>query len=196
MEDLAGLTEEIERMRREKINERQRVNSEINELTTANKELAETLGQAREQIVQLKTDLARLALPPASFGVVVSIPDGDYVDIMTNGRKMRVQISPTVERDKLQKGQEVILNDSMTIIQSLDFLDVGEIVTFKEYITEDRVLAIGRTDEERVIRLSEPLLNVRLRSGDALLVESRTNFAYEKITKSEVEDISSAIRQI
>ena len=189
MEDLAGLTEEIERMRREKINERQRVNSEINELTTANKELAETLGQAREQIVQLKTDLARLALPPASFGVVVSIPDGDYVDIMTNGRKMRVQISPTVERDKLQKGQEVILNDSMTIIQSLDFLDVGEIVTFKEYITEDRVLAIGRTDEERVIRLSEPLLNVRLRSGDALLVESRTNFAYEKITKSEVEEL-------
>ena len=167
MEDLAGLTEEIERMRREKINERQRVNSEINELTTANKELVETLGQAREQIVQLKTDLARLALPPASFGVVVSIPDGDYVDIMTNGRKMRVQISPTVERDKLQKGQEVILNDSMTIIQSLDFLDVGEIVTFKEYITEDRVLAIGRTDEERVIRLSEPLLNMRLRSGDA-----------------------------
>ena len=189
MEDLAGLTEEIERMRREKINERQRVNSEINELTTANKELAETLGQAREQIVQLKTDLARLALPPASFGVVVSIPDGDYVDIMTNGRKMRVQISPTVERDKLQNGQEVILNDSMTIIQSLDFLDVGEIVTFKEYITEDRVLAIGRTDEERVIRLSEPLLNVRLRSGDALLVESRTNFAYEKITKSEVEEL-------
>ena len=115
MEDLAGLTEEIERMRREKINERQRVNSEINELTTANKELAETLGQAREQIVQLKTDLARLALPPASFGVVVSIPDGDYVDIMTNGRKMRVQISPTVERDKLQNGQEVILNDSMKI---------------------------------------------------------------------------------
>ena len=189
MEDLAGLAEEIERMRREKIDERQRVNSELEELATANKELVETLGLAREQIVQLKTDLARLALPPASFGVVVSIPDDEYVDIMTNGRKMRVQISPTVERDKLRTGQEVILNDSMTIIQSLDFLDVGEIVTFKEYITEDRVLATGRTDEERVIRLSEPLLKVRLRSGDALLVESRTNFAYEKIKKTEVEEL-------
>jgi len=92
VEDLAGLAEEIERMRREKIDERRRVNSEIEELTTANKELVETLGLAREQIVQLKTDLARLALPPASFGVVVSIPDDEYVDIMTNGRKMRVQI--------------------------------------------------------------------------------------------------------
>ena len=189
MEDLAGLAEEIERMRREKIDERQRVNSELEELATANKELVETLGLAREQIVQLKTDLARLALPPASFGVVVSIPDDEYVDIMTNGRKMRVQISPTVERDKLRTGQEVILNDSMTIIQSLDFLDVGEIVTFKEYITEDRVLATGRTDEERVIRLAEPLLKMRLRSGDALLVESRTNFAYEKIKKTEVEEL-------
>src|SRR5207342_951784 len=51
------------------------------------------------------------------------------------------------------------------------------------------VLVISRGDEERVCRLAEPLLDGPVRVGDALTMESRSGFVFERIPKSEVADL-------
>ena len=53
----------------------------------------------------------------------------------------------------------------------------------------DRVLVLAHGDEERVCRLAQPLLEEKIRVGDALLLESRAGFVYERVPKAEVADL-------
>ena len=53
----------------------------------------------------------------------------------------------------------------------------------------ERALVVGHTDEERVVRLAEPLREEHLRVGDSLLLEPRSGYVYERIPKSEVEEL-------
>ena len=60
----------------------------------------------------------------------------------------------------------------------------------KEVLADgQRALVISQADEERVVRLAEPLLNQPLRAGDSLLLESRSGYVYERIPKAEVEEL-------
>ena len=60
----------------------------------------------------------------------------------------------------------------------------------KEILADgDRVLVIANADEERVVRLAEPLHQETLRAGDSLLLDSRAGYVYEKVPKSEVEEL-------
>ncbi len=155
-----------------------------------NSRLISTLREAREQIVTLKEEVDRLGDPPQSFGTLISLDDDGNATIATSGRKLRVAVSPSVDRDALAPGRELILNESLTVIAALDFEEVGEIVVFKELLEGgERALVIGHTDEERVVRIAEPLRTMRLRAGDSLLCDVRTGVAYERIPKSEVEEL-------
>src|SRR3954454_19978953 len=60
----------------------------------------------------------------------------------------------------------------------------------KEFLADgDRVLVIANADEERVVRIAEPLREETLRAGDSLLLDSRSGYVYEVIPKSEVEEL-------
>ncbi len=138
-----------------------------------NDRLVATLREAREQIVA-KEEIDRLAQPPAAYGVYLERHDDDTIDIFTGGRKLRVAVSPNVELEDLRPGQEVMLNEAMNVVTALAFKSIGEIVTLKEVLADgDRALVVGHTDEERVVRLAEPLRDAVLRAGDALLLENR-----------------------
>ncbi|CAM5271257.1 AAA ATPase forming ring-shaped complexes OS=Streptomyces alboniger OX=132473 GN=arc PE=3 SV=1 [Streptomyces alboniger] len=111
-------------------------------------------------------------------------------DIFTGGRKLRVNVSPSVELEELRRGQEVMLNEALNVVEAMEYESVGDIVTLKEILEDgDRALVVGHTDEERVVRLAEPLLDVTIRPGDALLLEPRSGYVYEVVPKSEVEEL-------
>ncbi|HEY5834774.1 proteasome ATPase [Streptomyces sp.] len=159
-------------------------------VSAQNERLASTLREARDQIVALKEEVDRLAQPPAGFGVFLQANDDGTADIFTGGRKLRVNVSPTVELDDLRRGQELMLNEALNVVQAMAFERVGDIVTLKEVLEDgERALVIGHTDEERVVRLAEPLLDGALRAGDALLLEPRSGYVYERVPKSEVEEL-------
>lgn len=163
--------------------------STIANLTSQNERLVATLREGREQIVALKEEVDRLAQPPASFGVFLERNEDGTVDIVTGGRKLRVAASPSIEVDQLRHGQEVLLNEAMNIVAPGSYETIGEIVMLKELMSGNRALVVGRTDEERVVRLAEPLLDQPLRAGDALLLESRSGYVYERVPKAEVEEL-------
>src|SRR5690349_3532847 len=159
-------------------------------LTSQNERLAQTLREARDQIMKLKEEVDRLAQPPAGFGTFIQRNEDDSVDVFTGGRKLRVNVSPGVELDSLVKGQEVMLNEALNVVAALDFEEVGEVVMFKELLADgERALVIANADEERVVRLADPLKADTLRAGDSLLLDSRAAYAYERVPKSEVEEL-------
>ena len=127
-------------------------------VSSQNERLAQTLREARDQIMTLKEEVDRLAQPPSGFGVFLDPHDDGTVDIFTGGRKLRVSVSPAVDLDELRRGQEVMLNEAINVVEALDFERVGEVVMLKEILEDgERALVIGHADEERVVRLAESL---------------------------------------
>ncbi|WP_244276898.1 proteasome ATPase [Geodermatophilus obscurus] len=163
-------------------------------LSERNDKLAGTLRDARDQLVTLKEEVDRLGQPPSGYGVFLTGHDDGTVDVFTGGRKLRVSVSPAVEVVDLQHGQEVMLNEAMNVVEACGFERAGDVVMLKELLEPvegeaPRALVIGHTDEERVVHLADSLTDQPLRSGDSLLLETRSGYAYERIPKSEVEEL-------
>ncbi|HSE07317.1 MAG TPA: proteasome ATPase [Nocardioidaceae bacterium] len=159
-------------------------------VTAQNERLAQTLREARDQIMTLKEEVDRLAQPPAGFGTFLSRNEDDTIDVFTGGRKLRVNVSPSVAIDELRRGQEVMLNEALNVVAALEYEEVGEVVMLKEVLADaERVLVIANADEERVVRLAEPLRGLTLRAGDSLLLDGRSGYVYERVPKSEVEEL-------
>ncbi|HET9998595.1 MAG TPA: proteasome ATPase, partial [Nocardioides sp.] len=162
----------------------------LSAVTSQNERLAQTLREARDQIMKLKEEVDRLAQPPAGFGTFLARNEDDSIDVFTGGRKLRVNVSPSVDIDSLVRGQEVMLNEALNVVAALDFEQVGEVVMFKELLADgQRALVIANADEERVVRLAAPLLDDTIRAGDSLLLDARAGYVYEKVPKSEVEEL-------
>lgn len=199
MTDREDLEKELAYARAEAENLRQRLrtnqigreaNAKVAALQQQNERLSQTLREAREQIVSLKSEVDRLAQPPTGFGTFLGLNDDESVDVFTTGRKMRVNVSPNVDRTKLRKGQEVILNEAMNVVRALEFENTGEVVMLKEILEDkERVLILGNADEERVVRIADSLKTTKIRAGDSLLLDARSGYVYERIPKSEVEEL-------
>src|SRR3982751_3254069 len=163
-------------------------------LSERNDKLAGTLREAREQLVSLKEEVDRLGQPPSGYGIFLTRHEDDTIDVFTGGRKLRVSVSPNVEVTGLRTGQEVMLNEAMNVVEARGFERAGDVVMLKELLepvdgVTPRALVIGHTDEERIVFLADSLTGQPLRVGDSLLLESRSGYVYERIPKSEVEEL-------
>ena len=163
--------------------------SDLSRALSQNEKLAGTLQAEKERIEGLREEVEKLSQPPASFGVYLGSNDDGSVDVFTAGRKMRVNVSPDVEEGTLRKGAEVILNEALNVVEALLPDRAGEVMKVKDRLGEDRVVVIGRGDEELVATLSGALLGEAIRAGDPLLIDPRSNVALEKLPKEEVEEL-------
>ena len=205
-EDVAGaarqhalLREEVDELRervrhsptraRDLENRLLQMQASLTTLSNQNERLVRTLKEAREQIVSLKSEVDRLAQPPSAFGLIVEAHEDATVDILTSGRKMRVAVSPNVDPASLAPGREVMLNEALNVVATCGYERVGEVVLIKELLEDDRVLVVAHADEERVCRRADSLRDVPIRVGDALMLDPRSGFVYERIPKAEVEEL-------
>ena len=155
-----------------------------------NEKLSYTLREAREHIATLRDEVDKLTQPPSAYGVVVGKNDDGTVDILTSGRKMKVATHPDIDLDELDRGSEVVLNESFNVILARRPETTGEVVTVKELMDDGvRALVVGRADEERVCELADAVRGVHLRAGDTMRLDTRSNLLLEKLPRPEVEDL-------
>ena len=155
-----------------------------------NEKLSYTLREARDHIAALREEVEKLTQPPSAYGVIVGKNDDGTVDVLTGGRKMRVSLHPEIDHDEVDRGSEVVLNESFNVVQARRPEITGEVVTIKELLDDGvRALVVGRADEERVCELADALRGVHLRSGDSMRLDMRSNMLLEKLPRPEVEDL-------
>ena len=82
-----------------------------------------------------------------------------------------------------------MLNEALNVVATCGFERVGEVVMVKEILDDDRVLVVAHADEERVCRMADSLEGEPIRVGDALMLDPRSGFVYERIPKAEVEEL-------
>src|SRR6478735_6818039 len=158
--------------------------------TSQNERLTYTLREAREHISTLRDEVDKLTQPPSAYGAVVGKNDDGTVDVLTSGRKMRVGLHPDIDHDALERGAEVVLNDSFNIVMARNPEVGGEVVSIKEVLEDGvRALVVGRADEERVCELADAVRGMHLRAGDTMRLDVRSNLLLERLPRPEVEDL-------
>jgi proteasome-associated ATPase len=163
---------------------------QLAQAVSQNEKLTYTLREAREHIAALREEVEKLTQPPSAYGTFLGRNDDGTVDVYSGGRKMRVAIHPELDDEEIQRGQEVVLNESLNVVLARQAEGQGEVVTLKELLDGgERALIVGRADEERVVELADQLVGERLRAGDTLLMDPRSGFLLEKLPRPEVEEL-------
>src|SRR3989449_8661535 len=89
-------------------------------------------------------------------------------------------------------GQELILNEGLNVIEAAGYEIQGEVVVLKEQLDPERAVVTLRADEEKVGIIADPLRSQRLKTGDHILMDSKSGYLLEKLPKSDVEEIGRA----
>jgi proteasome-associated ATPase len=199
LEQVKTLEEEVVQLRRKLQDAPKRVRTleerlletkgQLAQAVSQNEKLSYTLREAREQIADLREEVEKLTQPPSAYGTFLATNDDGTVDVFSGGRKMRVALHPEIEIEELERGMEVVLNDSLNVVLARGSEISGEVVTLKELLDDNRAMIVGRADEERVVELAASLLGEKLRAGDTLLMDSRTGLLLEKLPRPEVEEL-------
>ena len=162
---------------------------QIHEGESQNEKLVSMLQEAKQQIEVLKEEVDKLCAPPNTYGVFTRPNKDGTAEIIVDGRNMRVNVHPNLDAFQLEEGQLVLLNEAFNVIEPAGYTQRGEIMSVVEVINENRCLVVGPTDDERVITLAEPLRSEKISVGDHLLVDARTQYGFEKMPKSSVEEV-------
>ena len=155
-----------------------------------NEKLSYTLRESRDHIASLRDEVEKLTQPPSGYGVIVGKNDDSTVDILSSGRKMRVTVHPEIDLENLERGAEVVLNESFNVVKVRLPESIGEVVHLKE-VLEDGIRAVvtGRGDDERVCELADSMRGTLLRSGDLLRMDPKSNLLLERLTQPEIEHL-------
>jgi len=154
-----------------------------------NERLVAVLQEAKQQIELLKEEVDKLCAPPNNYGIFTRANKDGTAEIFVDGRQMRVNVHPNVDPFQFVEGQQVVLNEAFNVVEPAGFVARGEIASIVDFLADNRVIALGHTDDERVITLSDPLRRESLKVGDHILYDPRTHYAFEKMPKSSVEEV-------
>ncbi len=165
-------------------------NGQLAEAFNQNEKLVNRLFEARDQIASLQEEVDKLCAPPSTYGVYLSVNEDGTVNILSQGRKVKVNLHPSIKVEDIKPGQELILNEGLNVVETAGYEIQGEVVILKEQLDAERAIVTQRADEDRVGIIADPLRQVKLKIGDHLLIDAKSGYLLEKLPKSEVEDLS------
>src|SRR5690349_1863429 len=167
-----------------------KANRQLVQAFNQNEKLVNALYEAREQITALKEEVDKLCAPPSTYGVYLSVNEDGTVNILAQGRKVKVNLHPSIKSDTIKPGQELVLNEGLNVVEAAGYEIQGDVVILKERLDLERAIVTLRADEEKVGIIADPLRLTRLKTGDHLLMDAKSGYLLEKLPKSEVEDLS------
>jgi proteasome-associated ATPase len=162
---------------------------QISDAERQNEKLVNVLQEAKQQVELLKEEVDKLCAPPNTYGIFTRGNKDGTVEILVDGKPMRVNVHPNLDVFQLEEGQLVVLNEAFNVVEPSGFTARGEIGHIVDFLGDNRAIVLGHTDEEKVVTLATPLRREKLKAGDNVLLDPRTNFAFEKLPKSAVEEV-------
>jgi len=171
-------------------NKLREANRQLVQAFNQNEKLVNALYEAREQITSLKEEVDKLCAPPSTYGVYLSVNGDATVNVLSQGRKVKVNLHPSIKSENLKPGQELVLNEGLNVVEAAGYEIQGDVVILKEMLEEGRAIVTLRADEDKVGIVADPLRSVKLKVGDHILMDGKSGYLLEKLPKSEVEDLA------
>ena len=171
-------------------NKLREANRQLVQAFNQNEKLVNALYEAREQITSLKEEVDKLCAPPSTYGVYLSLNEDATINVLSQGRKVKVNLHPSLKAETLKPGQELVLNEGLNVVEVAGYEIQGDVVILKEMLEEGRAVVTLRADEDKVGIVADPLRSVKLKVGDHILMDGKSGYLLEKLPKSEVEDLA------
>jgi proteasome-associated ATPase len=171
-------------------NKLREANRQLVQAFNQNEKLVNALYESREQITTLKEEVDKLCAPPSTYGVYLSVNEDGTVNILAQGRKVKVNLHPSIKSEEIKPGQELVLNEGLNVVETAGYEIQGDVVILKEVLDEGRAVITLRADEEKVGIIADPLRQIKLKVGDHVLMDAKSGYLLEKLPKSEVEDLT------
>ncbi len=162
---------------------------QLDQTQQKNERLVSSLQEAKSQIEALRKEVEKLTAPPSTFAIFYGTNSDGTINVALGGRKLRVNLHPSIPLDSLKTGQEVILNEGLNVIEARGYDPQGEIVHLKQLLDDGRAVVSTHLDDERVVEFSDALKQQHLSVGDHLLFEPRSGYLTEKLPKGEMEEL-------
>ncbi len=177
------------RMNEEELHHVQLSRIQLDQAQKQNEKLIAIIQESKEQIAALKNEVEKLTAPPSAYGIFSLLNADGTADVYVSGRKMKVNLHPQIKASELKKGQQLVLNEALNVVEACGFELQGEVARIKDILENHRIVVTLHADEERVAELGEPLLTEKLSVGDHVLLDTRSGYLLEKLPKSEVEEV-------
>ena len=185
------------------VEDNRQLRADLDTAARNNRRMVDILNLTRDEITTLKDSIADNAQPPFSFGTVLDVhagrehnPDVELpaaarpsADILYSGRKMRTHMSPLLNAEAVTSGSEVLLDEGLSIVAVVGASPTGETGRVKELLDHGRLVVVGRSDDEHVVKRAGALQDQRIRIGDAVLVDYRSGYATQVLDISDVQDV-------
>ena len=160
------------------------------ELTSRNQKLAELLKTSRDKLNDLYAKVEELNEPASTYGIYLApAPRDGEAEVHTSGRRMRLKVSPLVDPAALVPGALVRLGEGTIVVETCGFDPTGQLATMIERVGEDRAIVADQQGAESLVMLAEPL-RAAVRAGDTVLVHTSAGYAFERVAKTEVNQLS------
>ncbi|MDO4254732.1 MAG: proteasome ATPase [Kocuria sp.] len=176
--------------------EKRNLNRQLATAGQQNQKLRTALENARDQIDALKKALSHDLGLPQSVGTLIRVApttevtsNNPSVDVMVTGRVLRCAVSPLVAADELEPGRHILLDEHSVVVGVLGYDTTGELASVREIVDDTRVVTVGRSDEERVLRLSGHLRKNPPQPGQTVSIDHRTGFALEVVQRTGMEEL-------
>ncbi|APT84752.1 ATPase AAA [Corynebacterium aquilae DSM 44791] len=162
---------------------------QITQLAARNTKLVELLKSSRDKLEAMTHELEELAAPPSTYGTFLEhTPGAPTAEIFTLGRRMRVTVSPLVDRAQLVPGVRVRLGEGTQIVQACGYEAVGEIAKVTDTLEDGRLIVADQTGEERVVSRG-PIPVGDAEVGDSVLVDPKAAVAFEVIPQTDIAEL-------
>src|SRR4026208_1413211 len=129
-------------------NKLREANRQLVQSFNQNEKLVNTLYEARDQIASLREEVDKLCAPPSTYGVYLSVNEDATVNILSQGRKVKVNLHPSLKAEDIKPGQELVLNEGLNVVETAGYEIQGEVVILKEVLDEARAVVTLRADAD------------------------------------------------
>lgn len=162
-------------------------------LGSQNEKLTQALKASREKLAEINARLADMAEPPSTYGTLLEVnASAKTAEVFTSNRHMRLAVSPLIDRMDLQPGATVRLGENLQVVEVTGFADSGDVATVVE-VVGDRLIIADKMGEESIVKAARPLrtlmTNRELTTGDSVVVDRRSGWAFDMIPREEVSSL-------
>ena len=137
------------------------------------------------KIKTLETTVGKLKSPAHRIGTVLGPGEGDLYRLVAGGTEYQAAVSPEIlEKDILQPGDQVALNEGFVAIAKLPKPEQGPIARITARLTDGQWLVTGQTANSETLALNHPDIEKgSLRVNDEVILDPNQRVILNRLPK-------------
>ncbi len=138
---------------------------------------------------EMDEQIEKLTAPANRIGTLLAVPQDDTARVTVGGSEYYANIDPQLEKENLKTGVSVLLNEAFVVVGELGYNESGPIAKIADVLSDGR-LRVGSEPslQSVIIERAADLVDVKLKTGDEVRLDSSLKVALERIASKERND--------